>query len=123
MSENKYENHETLAKHCKRHKLNIAHARRIMRKTGIPGVTKLMDKLYIIANDAPPIVLPELGKHTVKRADGRQRYTVYATATERNAIAKTVGAENVTDPRAVAKQKRAARKLAASNDDNDDNDE
>ena len=110
-----YENHETLAQHCKRHGLNVAHARRIMRKTGIDGVSTVVGT-YIIDKNAPAITLPESGKHAARRADGRQRYTVYATATERAAIAKMVGVANVTDPRAIAKQKRAARKIAKNGD-------
>ena len=106
-----YENHETLAQHCKRHGLNVAHARRIMRKTGIDGVSTVVGT-YIIDKNAPAITLPESGKHAARRADGRQRYTVYATATELATITKTVGASNVIDPRNVAKQKRIARKNA-----------
>jgi len=108
---NMYENHETLAKHCKRHGLNVAHARRIMRKTGIDGVVNVVGT-YIIDKNAPPIKLPALGKHATARTDGRARYTVWATATELAVITKTVGNDNIINPRETAKQKRAARKAA-----------
>jgi len=55
-------------------------------------------------------------RHRTARADGRQRYIVYATSDEIARVAAVVGNDNVVDPREMARARRAAKRDANGND-------
>lgn len=104
----------TLSDYADRHRMNVKVIRRLARKgelfdaSGTPiGATKFGAQ-WVVPTGAPKPVIP--AHKTRKRPDGRERYIVYATASEHGNIVGIVGPENVVNPREVAKARRAARK-------------
>lgn len=110
-----------LAKRCEQLHVDYKRARRFARKNDgtIAGARKMFGKrgVWVIPHDAD-IVLPDAKRFGAEpRADGRQRYIVFATKTEHTALATVVPADCVVNPRTVAKQRREQRKRdAAAND-------
>lgn len=107
----------TLKQYANKHGLDGKRLRRLARKNEWPndnGPFKFGgdDGIWAIDTDAPAIVLPDKSTRGTRRADGRQRFVVYANKTELATVVGIVGNDNVVNPRVAAKSRRDARKLA-----------
>lgn len=107
----------TLKQYAEKHELDVKRLRRTARKNEWPndnGPFKFGgdDGIWAIDVDAPAITLPDKSARGTRRPDGRQRYIVYVNHDELTAIAHIVNADNIIDPRDVARERRNARKLA-----------
>jgi len=108
------DNMVSLKQYCEQHGIDVKHARRLARAGNFGDAIKMFNTVWVCPSDMDVPDIPETGTRGRKRADGRSRYVVYvADATELAAIANIVGDANVIDPRTIAREKRAAAKLAA----------
>lgn len=105
----------SLKTYCESNGIDVKHARRLARAGNFGDAVKMFDTVWVVPADMDIPDIPEPGTRGARRADGRSRYVVYvANVGERDAIAKIVGDANVVDPRELAKQRRATKKLAAN---------
>ena len=117
------DNMVSLKQYCEQHGIDVKHARRLARAGNFGDAIKMFNTVWVCPSDMDVPDIPETGTRGRKRADGRSRYVVYvADATELAAIAGIVGDANVTDPRAIARERRELAKLAEhAESDTDDN--
>lgn len=99
----------SLKTYAETHNVKYGVLRRMHKSGKFDAVTLVLDKYLAIPANTP---LPEMPERATSRDDGRKRYTVYANESEHATVVGVVGADNVIDPRAVAKKRRAAKKLA-----------
>ena len=101
------ENVVSLKTYCESHDVDYPRARRMARKHTFAGAFQFVGK-WVIDRNAPMPTIPT----TSRRADGRQRFTVYMTGDERAAVTTIVGDTNVIDVRAMAKQRRDEKRAS-----------
>ena len=97
---------------CETHDIDVKRGRRMARNGKFPNAFQFAGgKSWMIARDAD---VPEFPDARTKRtrSDGRQRFVVYMTKSERVTVADVVGVDNVVDVRKLAKQRRADKKLS-----------
>jgi len=77
-------------------------------------------KRWAVKTGAPIPTLPPRGTRFVAaRTDGRRRFVVYLSVSERAKVESLVSTANVIDPRVTAKKRRARKRaIAAAVDDN-----
>ena len=105
----------TLKQYAETHGLDYDALRRHARRGNVDGAFKF-GKTWGIPANAPVPTLPESSSRAVRK-DGRKRFTVWCNDAEYDAVVGIVGADNVVDPRAVAREKRAARNAAKNDND------
>ena len=112
-----YDNMVSIKSYCTEHGIDIKHARRLARANKFGDAVKMFDTVWVVPADMDIPDIPERGTRGARRADGRSRYVVYvATLGELDAIREIVGSDNVTDPRELAKKRRAEKRAAAASE-------
>ncbi len=100
------------------HDVDPKRSRRFARNGKLPGAfqTDVTGNLWLIPDDAD--VPAELSTPATRgrgtRTDGRLRYVVHATPTEIRDMSRGYPDVQFTDPRVVSKQRRDAKRVAAT---------